>query len=359
MQTFITKPFSHYFSRAILLVGWGYLLTSFSVQAQDAQFSQYANAPLYLNPALSAAENNLLLAANYRTQWSSVASPYVTSQVSGIYPLVKGKTRQRHWGGAGLSLMNDVAGPQGSLQKTSVNASLAYNFLLTPGGFQKISVGVQAGIIQTSLNYSQAQWGEQYNPVLGFDPSLVSTETGFSTSSLIPDTQVGVCWVYNPSFNTRHSSISAKVGVSVSHLNQPNESLMQGVSSRLPMLYKAHAGFSWQLNERVALSPSFLLLYQNQVQQYLPGLQVWYLINPSPTGILGKCSLGLGGLYRNADAGITTFTIKTNRYTLGFSYDVNVSTLQPYSRSRGAYELALAYRINRILVPKKYSSPFL
>ena len=128
--------------RLLGLTGLGWLGISLVAQAQDAQFSQYTNAPLALNPSLVGLERGLLFTANYRSQWSSVAAPYTTSQFTGTYPLYTRNTRRQHWGGLGISLLNDRAAQQGSVNIWTAHASLAYNLPRTPNGFQVLSVGL-------------------------------------------------------------------------------------------------------------------------------------------------------------------------------------------------------------------------
>ncbi len=67
------------------------LLISGSVlQAQDIHFSQYNQAPLALNPALTGLNAcDWRATLNYRNQWASVTIPYVTYAASLDLPLIK------------------------------------------------------------------------------------------------------------------------------------------------------------------------------------------------------------------------------------------------------------------------------
>ena len=57
------------------------------VKGQDAAFSQFYAAGLYLNPALVGSEQETTFKSSYRTQWRNITLPYVTSQMSLIKPL--------------------------------------------------------------------------------------------------------------------------------------------------------------------------------------------------------------------------------------------------------------------------------
>ena len=54
------------------------LFSSGNLIAQDIHFSQVNMTPLLLNPAQAGAEASMRGTVNYRNQWSSVTSPFVT-----------------------------------------------------------------------------------------------------------------------------------------------------------------------------------------------------------------------------------------------------------------------------------------
>jgi hypothetical protein len=51
----------------------------------------------------------------------------------------------------------------------------------------------------------------------------------------------------------------------------------------------------------------------------------------------------LGGYIRWGDAIIPVVKLESNRFTIGLSYDANISTLQTVSEGRGGFELSLSY----------------
>lgn len=50
--------------------------------AQDVQFSQFYNAPLYLNPALTGTSHSSRAILNYRNQWPTAGKPFITYAAS-------------------------------------------------------------------------------------------------------------------------------------------------------------------------------------------------------------------------------------------------------------------------------------
>ena len=90
------------------------MISTLSGSAQDIHFSQFTNAPLQLNPALTGfTECKLRIGINYRNQWNSISTPYITQSA-----YIDGKIRQRlakqDWFGIGGLFINDKAG-EGSL----------------------------------------------------------------------------------------------------------------------------------------------------------------------------------------------------------------------------------------------------
>lgn len=326
------------------------------VRAQDAVFSQYYASQLYLNPALAATEPNMLFSTNYRNQWRSIVIPYVTTQASFIYPFITREIRrERHWGGVGLSMYTDKAG-DGNFKTTGFNATFAYNLPLNSHQSKNLSFGVQGGFIQKNIDYTNLQWGEQYNPYLGFDASVPVNETGFGDQVMYPDINAGLTFYSNPKSDNALGS-SGYFGVAVYHINQPDESFVDGVSSRLPMLFKAHAGMKFPLSPKFSFSPNAIGLYQYDVYHINGGLYFNYQLINSTTGFFRETDLILGSWYRYGDSFIFSLGFGNDIYTLGFSYDYNTSNLRYATNGKGAYEISLTLRKGSQKTWKRIETP--
>ena len=59
------------------------------------------------------------------------------------------------------------------------------------------------------------------------------------------------------------------------------------------------------------------------------------------------------GVKRISDAAIVNIGFKQNNYTIGFSYDMNVSPLKTATSYKGAYEIALIYTGKNTRISKK------
>ncbi|MEO0332575.1 MAG: type IX secretion system membrane protein PorP/SprF, partial [Bacteroidota bacterium] len=58
-----------------------------NAKAQDASFSQFYNARLYLNPAFAGTEENAIVSVTYRSQWNQLEGSYLSQQVTGVLPI--------------------------------------------------------------------------------------------------------------------------------------------------------------------------------------------------------------------------------------------------------------------------------
>ena len=133
------KKITQKFAAVLILV----LTTGFSQLsfAQEVQFSQFNASSLYLNPALAGVENDVTFNSNFRSQWSSISTSQVTSQLSAILPLVSGGTRKKLMGGVGVGIFNNSAGA-GSVRETGFRATYAYSVGLN-NEMSRFSIGLQ------------------------------------------------------------------------------------------------------------------------------------------------------------------------------------------------------------------------
>jgi type IX secretion system PorP/SprF family membrane protein len=334
----------------------GLLLCTLTAGAQDAVFSQYYASTIYLNPALASGERGLAFNSNYRTQWRSATIPYVTSQVSLIIPLISKFPKKRQLGGLGITAYNDRAG-DGNFKTTGASLTFSRLFKLSNDGLQNVAIGVQGGFVQKSLDFTNLEWGEQFNPFVGFDASVSPSENTFRPNVTYPDFTAGAMYYFNPEKSYLFTGMSGYSGLVLSHITRPNESIVDGLTSRVPLLFKYHGGVEVHVSDRINVSPNILYMSQFRHTQTNLGLYISYLLTDAPIGPLSRTEIVFGSWYRLEDSFIFSFGIDHDNYTLGFSYDLNTSTLRYATRGRGAYELSLVIRKANDKKMKKFSTP--
>ncbi|GAL84399.1 hypothetical protein CHU_1797 [Sporocytophaga myxococcoides] len=311
------------------------------VKAQDAAFSQYYASGLYLNPAMAGIYSNLTFNSSYRNQWRSVANiPYVTNQISLIKPIYAKKgIEDSHLGGLGLSIYNDRAG-DGNFKTIGINLNAAYNLWLSSNKMNCLTFGLQGGIVQRNIDFTNLQWGSQFNPYIGYDVTEFVSEESVNTAKIYADVSAGAIYYYNAGRDYSDKGYSAYAGFAAYHLSSPNESMVKGVINKVPYLFKLHAGFEVKAGERLNISPNVLVLSQNPYRQINAGAYFTYVFNDQKK-FLAPRDVIFGGWYRLQDAFIASLGLGNDNYMIGFSYDYNASALKSISRGRGAYEISL------------------
>ncbi len=340
---------------AFLALAIAFIARPENASAQDAHFSQFYAASLYLNPALAGAERNYAANVNYRNQWRSIVVPYVTHQVSGIMPVYGKGTLKPHLGSVGISVYNDRAG-DANFNSTGANLTLSRN-LLGNSTTSVLSVAAQAGIIQRSINMNNLEWGSQFNPYVGLDKSMSADISALSNNRMMFDLNAGIFYAYNPLNNYKTTGTTYYSGLAFSHINTPNESMIEGIRNTLPVLLKYHGGFSTHFTEKFSLSPNVLVMSQKDILQVNAGLYATYRMIGATGSPFANTDVIFGTWYRLNDAFIFNTGFGNESFTLGFSYDVNSSSLRYNTNGRGAFEISLAVRNVKKQKVKRFDTP--
>lgn len=334
------------------LLGMGaLLLTAFGSTAQDAHFTQYFSSPLTLNPALTGLTNcDVRVAGNYRNQWSSVSTPYTTATASFDMALLKGKFSNGDRIGLGVMALYDKSG-SGALTNMNFSVSAAYHKAFG-GSFDNmsrnhtISVGVQGGLVQKSIDRAKLTFEDQFDPISGGFTGMTGDLKGNNDVNYA-DFAAGLTYTGRV---TERST--AYAGFSTYHLTTPTESFLGGAndSNKIHRRFTGFLGGSFQLNENIYLYASSLYSNQAKAQELVFGSAVGFVLNPGFDQEFQRPTiLYTGAWYRVNDAICPYVALDFKKATIGFSYDVNISNLAPATGNNGAYEVSLIYNgcINR------------
>ncbi|HEX8517187.1 MAG TPA: type IX secretion system membrane protein PorP/SprF [Bacteroidia bacterium] len=285
-----------------------------TVMAQDPVFTQFYANPLYLNPAFAGSNVCPRICINYRNQWPGITGTYVTTSASFDRFVYRIKS------GIGVLVTNDQAG-QGTLKTTNVSGIYSYQW--RPTRKLSINVGFKATYGQKSLDWSKLTFGDQIDDKRGFVYNS-NEMPGVSSKSFVDFSAGFVAF-------TKHFY----GGFAADHLTQPDESLLSGGQSRLPMKFTGHAGAVIPVGDKqseTSISPN--ILYQQQQDFKQLNLGVYFT-----KGVL------VGGLwYRNSDAFIVLLGVQKGAFKIGYSYDVTVSKLT--NATAGSHELSLGLQLN-------------
>lgn len=300
-------------------------------QAQDIHFSQISLNPVLYNPAYTGFfEGAARFGLIYRNQWASVSKPYQTFAATAEASISRNRYMFNGFN-VGAIFYRDQAGSL-NYGTTAVNLILSYYQSPTGTSDNYVSGSIEVGYGQDGFNAANA---DLYDPMETFEKDRCSYFT----------VGLGAAWFYQPS-----TDVTLRVAFSARNLNRPNISFLGLDSSRLSIKWNLYAQGEWRILQSIGLTPIVAVQLQHQYHEIYYGTEVrWYLYE-SPNRIVPYA----GVMMRHADAAIFTIGTEYNAFQFGFSYDANISKLVAASRSFGALELGLVYRI--IPVKKRAAS---
>lgn len=308
-----------FFFKAVILV-FVMVLTAMKTYSQDTHFSQFYASPVFLNPALAGSNHCARANINYRNQWLSYTSNYIT------YAASVDKYVNFLSGGVALLAYYDEAG-DGVLIRKSVSATYSYH--LKASRHTTVSAAISGGFYNQSLNTSKLVFADMILPDGSVNTSSTSEVFPERTNVIVPDFSAGVFIGHKQRFFG---------GLAFHHVNQPDISFYSGnvFEARLNMKITAHGGAFIPLNGRARkedalyFSPNFLIHIQKDFHELNSGFY------------LEKYPFTLGGWYRvnleNSDAAIILVGFQQKKYNFGYSYDFSVSRLR---KSGGSHEISL------------------
>jgi len=309
------------------------LLTSFSVSAQDPNFSQFFASPLTLNPAMTGKFDGVYrVAGNYRNQWPTFNNAFVTYTASFDMGIMKSSLPEIDQFGVGIMAFSDKSG-NGILSNNCAALSLAYHKGLDEDGYHQIGAGFQGTYVNKRLDVSKVTFADQLTP-LGFTGVTNEIFTNSQVNVSYFDLNAGV--LYNGSTNGYNNFY---LGASMYHINRPKESF-QGGEYLLPARITIQGGFKIPIASYHSLHFSANHSMQANAKNTVVGAAFGLNINgdeENPTNLF------LGSWYRFNDAIIPYLGLEFNGLHLGYSYDVNTSELKPGSNMKGGNEISLIF----------------
>jgi type IX secretion system PorP/SprF family membrane protein len=204
-------------------------------------------------------------------------------------------------------------------------------------------VGADFGVSNRSIKSANLQWPSQNNGgSFGSDlPGGVILDPSF----VFVDMSAGLLW-----FSVFDENNNLYFGTSFSHLNRANVSF-QGENIPLYGKLTAHFGGEFEVADRVSLVPGVVSFFQGPSFQVNVGNSFKFLLGNSrryhqafQLGAWARISnrLNEGKLM---DAIILSTRFDYEQFTLGFSYDVNTSSLRTATNGNGAFEFSLLYKV--------------
>ena len=138
----------------------------------------------------------------------------------------------------------------------SVLGSVAYHLALDNDSKTKLSLGMQGGYTQKSIDLARLYFADEFFNG-GFQPGTTGELLNPKTDYFTPN--VGMSWRHQI-----HDKVSYFLGASAFNLNQPKETLLRKANNQVGLGLRASGqfGLTWQATDRLMIAPA--VLYQTQ-----------------------------------------------------------------------------------------------
>lgn len=291
------------------------LITTLSATSQDIHFSQYKNSTFFTNPSFTSfqgSDYHVLL--QKRNQWQVVADPFSTFLMS-----IESKKILNN-NSFGIHFMNDIAG---DARYQTTGSIINYSKLIRKNYTTFFAVGLSAGFYQRKISFDNLVFIEKEN----FD----------NVSFYYPDLNLGLLIK-----KIVNNSIDLFSGISLFHINRPNQSLFEHDEELLYPRFNMHTKANILLYDNWKITPHIFFSKQNINQELIIGSDLEYLLYKDK-----NVFLALGTNYRHKDAIYYNANIKAGSFKVILNHDVNISSLKTASNYNGAYEFLISYEWNK------------
>jgi len=302
------------------------------VLSQDAQLTQFYNAPLYLNPAYAGSIELSRVGFNQRIQWPTLSQTIETS--SAYFDNHFNNTPH----GVGFLV---VKNRESLAQLTSTFLALQYSYRLELNENLVFQLGTEGRFFQKDADYEELIYSDQIDLSSGViaDISADFVSGQYRVGGL--DLAAGGVLFSN----------AAWLGGAVYHITEPDDSF-DGNSSKISRFYSFHGGYKFNLKNgkrRKTLAYSFqersvtlAANYKQQgvftqldfgVQSYLEPIYfgLWYRGLP-----INK----LGSVNQSESVIVLVGVQLEEGINIGYSYDFTVSELR--GASGGSHEISIS-----------------
>ncbi|MDZ4823216.1 MAG: PorP/SprF family type IX secretion system membrane protein [Flavobacteriales bacterium] len=331
--------------RTFLLFGTVLLLAVCSL-AQDVHLSQFQNAPLLMNPASTGDFSGLIRGGvSFRDQWGVLGAGFTSYLMYADYRPGEDENTHTVPYSFGVVTARDKAGDLGFGNMT-IKLSASKEVKLSAR--RKLCMGLQLGVIQSSIDLAGYQWGSQYdgqNWNSSFAGEIV-------TIPKVTSMDAGAGMIYTKSIG--QSTLSAgdmrfiSIGLAAHHLNRPKLAFDPLDMNRIPVRYSGHfQGVFGVENTLYSFQPMGLVQWQKGAMEAAAGCNLRIRLKEASryTGLVKPSIFGFGLMYRYGDAICPTFLYDNQTISFYATYDFNISSLREVTHTYGAMEITLRYII--------------
>jgi len=308
-----------------------------NVFAQDIHFSQFFASPSTLNPGATGAFNgDFRIVGNMREQWKNVGD-FSTYAGSFDMPIMKDLITDGSLA-FGVNFYTDKSGDL-DFSTTLANLSVAANKSVDKKN--NFSLGIQSGFGQRGVvaNADKQEWDSQYDPDFGYNSTWMTGESGAVENFTFGDFSGGLLWRYSS------DKIDFDAGAALFHLNQAKQKFLLANGKQF-MQMAFHGGAHIKIKDQpFSFQPKMLFLKNGSQIETSTGMLIKYMLREGSVYADGnpETSLYIGGFFRMGDAAIAMIRMDYMNFSVGFSYDFNISSYKTVSSGKGGFELSIIY----------------
>lgn len=320
------------------------LTMGFKSLGQDIAFSQFYHSPFFTNPAFLGTETHSRLFLHYRNQPIATGEGFNTGQLSFVRPFLS-KEAMKPRGGLGIAIMGDNA--SSFLNTFGLNLGGAYN--LSFGKAQHISLGLQAGFYQRSLNIGEITTDAQFQTGV-FNSEADIGENFENTSVSFLATSGGLLWYLEDAFQKQ----KAFLGLAYNNFNRPNLAFFESTSTELPANWTLLGGWRIVDQRNIAITPNFRWI--RRLGFSYTNIGAWFtykLPSQADQKVIAEGNLKIGAWYNTNRLAVMSLEFNQPKYFINFSYDIPAGSNSNAWLGSGAVEIIFGLKFSRKQKVKK------
>jgi len=321
------------------------VLGTTEVKGQDFHYSQFYNAPLSVNPALTGIFNgDERITGSIRDQWRAIPVPWFNFSVGydrKFYP----KRNKKGFFGAGAFFNYDIQG-ESHLQLANLNLAGSYTRLINSRNL--ITIGALIGYASRGFNQQDLTWDKFWDPDRFIvDPGLGSGENFDLDRFGFIETSLGLNYRWQKSARTK-----LDLGIGGFHLTRPKARFITAETQKLPIRLSLYGIYSRELTNKLDLQVDGLYQRQQTYNEWLVGAYLNFYLNQS-RGKEFQFRAGLG--YRSRSAIYPKIGIEFKNIFIAGSYDIYLNDLAQ-EHGGGGPELHIRYIIRHVKPQGKFKA---
>ena len=257
----------------VLFLCFAFCTSHFTLLAQDLRVSQFENAPLLLNPALTGnIDGNHRASIMHRNQrFNALGDDSYTSTILAFDTRLD--LPNDNYFGLGI---NGIFESSGSLEytvnKLSVSGSYSKTILKNNIACHSLQGGIDIALTKRGINLTDARWPSQHDGNGGFDPDLPGGDIE-DDPVFHGDLGIGFSWMSRFTNGVRFN-----VGASFYHITEPTVSFVS-VHSSVNTLTSIHSSLHIPVSSLLSIRPAFAYYEQSNHKDAIFGITSYWHLN--------------------------------------------------------------------------------